>query len=244
MGSSAVVCAMSGGFTQQGSFATAVCPNRPGRVWPSLPLWRRPAGLPSLWAMLRQNALPTAASPCDPHRCGGYAAVPVRIRRPARPAGGRRRAGQPRLPTGKPFRTRQEDGVCRRPAADPASSRCPNAPLLEKPNNTLAVGTSGPSPGSTAALFPPSPRIGADHEPAGGGSQLLPPISAPLLHRGSAEEACAFYASPPPRTFCAGKYSQAISPTPPSANRPFSPRLHTSHVRSGLAAPDRGGGGG
>ncbi len=142
------------------------------------------------------------------------------------PAGGRRRAGQPRLLTGKPLHP-AGDGV----TLPPPGSRSPvlpgvgNAPLLEKLQQHAGGGYLRAIARQHSRLVPltiPPHRRGS-RRPAGGGSASHL-SSRPLLHRGSAEEACAFYASRRRGHSAPGSTVRPYRRLHP-ANGPFSPCL-------------------
>lgn len=192
MGASAVVCAMSGSFTQRGSFAAVSKAARAEmalRCGADLVL-----ELPVLWAMSPAErfadggvALLTRTGAVDTllfgSECGDLPALQAAAAALDSPA------------FTEALRTRQEDGVTFAAARQQILASLPgvNASLLEKPNNTLAVEYLRAIARQHSRLVPLTiPRIGADHDgPPEAGTASASHLRA-LLHRGSAEEACAF----------------------------------------------------
>lgn len=192
MGASAVVCAMSGSFTQRGSFAAVSKAARAEmalRCGADLVL-----ELPVLWAMSPAEcfadggvALLTRTGAVDTllfgSECGDLPVLQAAAAALDSPA------------FTEALRTRQEDGVTFAAARQQALSTLPgvDASLLEKPNNTLAVEYLRAIARQRSRLVPLTiPRTGADHDgPPEAGTASASHLRA-LLSRGAAEDACAF----------------------------------------------------
>ena len=192
MGASAVVCAMSGSFTQRGSFAAVSKAARAEmalRCGADLVL-----ELPVLWAMSPAErfadggvALLTRTGAVDTllfgSECGDLPALQAAAAALDSPA------------FTEALRTRQEDGVTFAAARQQILASLPgvNASLLEKPNNTLAVEYLRAIARQHSRLVPLTiPRIGADHDgPPEAGTSSASHLRA-LLGQGAVEEACAF----------------------------------------------------
>ena len=188
MGASAVVCAMSGSFTQRGSFAAVSKAARAEmalRCGADLVL-----ELPVLWAMSPAEcfadggvALLTRTGVADTllfgSECGDLPALQTAAAALDSPA----------------LRARQENGVTFAAARQQALASLPgvDASLLEKPNNTLAVEYLRAIARQHSRLVPLTiPRTGADHDgPPEAGTASASHLRA-LLSRGAAEDACAF----------------------------------------------------
>lgn len=192
MGASAVVCAMSGSFTQRGSFAAVSKTARAEmavRCGADLVL-----ELPVLWAMstaerfaeggvsllARTGAVDTLLFGSE---CGDLAALRAAAEGLDSPAFTRA------------LRDRQEDGVTFAAARQQALGTLPgvDASLLAQPNNILAVeylrAIARQGNGLNAATIP---RVGAGHDgPPEAGTASASHLRA-LLEQGAVEEACAF----------------------------------------------------
>ncbi len=192
LGASAVVCAMSGSFTQRGSFAAVSKTARAEmavRCGADLVL-----ELPVLWAMSPAErfaeggvALLTRTGAADTllfgSECGDLPALQAAAAALDSPA------------FADALRARQEDGVTFAAARQQALASLPgvDASLLEKPNNTLAVEYLRAIARQRSRLTPLTiPRAGATHDGAPEAGMASASHLRALLQRGAAEEACAF----------------------------------------------------
>lgn len=191
MGADAVICAMSGNFTQRGSFAAL---DKRARAEMAVRCGADlVVELPTVWAMspaetfarggVQLLALAGADTLLFGSECGELSAL-------------RRLADCLDSPAFADRLTAADSGATfavRRQRAAAALLGDADAALLESPNNTLAVEYLRAIARQHSRLVPLTiPRIGADHDgPPEAGTASASHLRA-LLHRGSAEEACAF----------------------------------------------------
>ena len=192
MGASAVVCAMSGSFTQRGSFAAvpkAARAEMAVRCGADLVL-----ELPVLWAMATAErfaeggvSLLARTGVVDTLLFGSESGDLAALRAAAE--------GLDSPAFTRALRDRQEDGVTFAAARQQALGTLPgvDASLLAQPNNILAVeylrAIARQGNGLNAATIP---RIGAGHDgPPEAGTASASHLRA-LLGQGAVEEACAF----------------------------------------------------
>lgn len=192
MGASAVVCAMSGSFTQRGSFAAVSKTARAEmaiRCGADLVL-----ELPVLWAMSPAErfadggvALLTRTGVTDTllfgSECGGLSALQAAAAALDSPA------------FTEALRARQEDGVTFAAARQQVLSALPgaDASLLSQPNNTLAVEYLRAIARQHSPLVPLTiSRAGATHDGPPEAGTASASYLRELLRQGGAEDACVF----------------------------------------------------
>lgn len=196
LGADTVVCAMSGSFTQRGSFAALSKTARAEmavRCGADLVL-----ELPTPWAMSPRRPSPAAACGCWPlagadtllfgSECGGSARPAVSGRLPDSPTFADHLTAAPE--SGLTF-------AARRQAAAASLLDNATAALLQSPNNTLAVEYLRALRHTRSTMTPCTlRREGAGHDGAPEGDTASASFLRELLRQGRGEAACAYMPTP------------------------------------------------